>query len=620
VFSLVLLIGIPIEFVTGLISYAAYNPRFSSNDPNPKHGLFGLYLFDWLTSPTWIYRLTEGIHVILGLALVPVVLAKLWSVIPKLFAWPSWRSVAQILERVSLILVVGGVVFEMTTGILDIDYLATINFYSAHFFGAWAFIAGFVVHTCVKFGDMLSALRSRRLRTELRTGLADTQPEGVDDGLVPLEPAAPTISRRGVLALVGGTSLVVFLLTAGDTIGGFMRRFALFGTHYRSSGPAGNDFPVDYTAAGRQITASQTGPDWRLVLVGTHRRKDGRQAPTIHTNYRALAATSSPATFDDTGQRVYYAEDNSGCAFVIANGRLTQAAGSDGRAYRSTHPSGNVTRIGGRFTFDGTYNSATDGVAVVLASTNTVVINTNLIPPYPTYIRYSAHLYINPVFWDLSKVTCASGSAVNTSMIRGQFSKQLTCDGVTEYEAEIFINVASSTAYVRLPDGTVQSVTDPDIASWIGGVGFHECISGLIAGGAQVVVPGFTETWADNATYYDLLSRTQLMRMSMTTATMPIASAEGWSTTQTWTGVPLADLARRAGIERPGHAQIESLNSLTVTLSASQVLAPDSMLALRVNGSDLSLDHGFPARVMVPAAPGSQNLKWIAQIAFSEAS
>ena len=110
------------------------------------------------------------------------------------------------------------------------------------------------------------------------------------------------------------------------------------------------------------------------------------------------------------------------------------------------------------------------------------------------------------------------------------------------------------------------------------------------------------------------------MRMSLTTATMPIGYAEGWSTTQTWTGVPLADLARLAGIERPGHAQIESLDSLTVTLSASQVSAADSMLALRVNGADLSLDHGFPARVMVPAAPGTQNLKWIAQIAFSEAS
>ena len=84
VFGLVLLIGIPIEFLTGLLSYAAYNPR-PGNDPNPGHGLFGFYLFNWVTSPSWLYRVTEGIHVMLGLVLVPVVLAKLWSVIPKLF-------------------------------------------------------------------------------------------------------------------------------------------------------------------------------------------------------------------------------------------------------------------------------------------------------------------------------------------------------------------------------------------------------------------------------------------------------------------------------------------------------------------------------------------------------
>ena len=268
VFGLVLLIGIPIEFVTGILSYAAYNPRLGGNDPNPDHGLFGLFLFNWVTSPSWFYRVTEGTHVMLGFALVPVVLAKLWSVIPKLFAWPPWRSVAQLLERLSLVLVVGGVIFEMSTGILNVDYVNPARFPSGHFYGAWAFIAGFTVHVCVKFVDMVRALRSRSLRTELRTGLAGTRPETVDDALVAPHPAPPTISRRGILALVGGTSLTVFLLTAGETIGGAMRRIALFGTHYRSPDVGANHFPVNHTAASRGITASNTGSDWRLVLVG----------------------------------------------------------------------------------------------------------------------------------------------------------------------------------------------------------------------------------------------------------------------------------------------------------------------------------------------------------------
>ena len=71
-------------------------------------GLLGIYLFDWPTDPVWLYRAVIGVHVLLGLTLLPVVLAKLWSVIPKLFAWPPVESPAQALERLSLVLLVGG--------------------------------------------------------------------------------------------------------------------------------------------------------------------------------------------------------------------------------------------------------------------------------------------------------------------------------------------------------------------------------------------------------------------------------------------------------------------------------------------------------------------------------
>ncbi len=30
-----------------------------------------------------------------------------------------------------------------------------------------------------------------------------------------------------------------------------------------------------------------------------------------------------------------------------------------------------------------------------------------------------------------------------------------------------------------------------------------------------------------------------------------------------------------------------------------------------MNGADLSLDHGFPARVIVPGLPGVRNTKWV---------
>ena len=113
-----------------------------------------------------------------------MVLAKLWSVMPKLFTWPPARSVAHVLERLSLILIVGGIVFEMVTGLLNIqyDYIFGFSFYTAHYFGAWVFIVGFAVHVSLKFPTMVRSLRSRSLRTELRTSLAETRPEPAGRG------------------------------------------------------------------------------------------------------------------------------------------------------------------------------------------------------------------------------------------------------------------------------------------------------------------------------------------------------------------------------------------------------------------------------------------------------
>jgi DMSO/TMAO reductase YedYZ molybdopterin-dependent catalytic subunit len=277
VFGAVLLVGIPVEFITGLVSWAAYNPRLPGNDTTPQHGVLSFYLFNWVTSPSWIYRVSQGIHVLLGLALVPVLLAKLWSVIPRLFAWPPLRSLANLLERASLLLLVGGAVFEFTTGILNIDYDYSFrfSFYNGHFYGAWAFIAGFTAHVALKLGRMWGALRSRPFRAELRTGVAGTSPEkpvaGIDDApadsLVAVNPGPPTISRRGALALVGGSSLAVFVLTAGQSIR-FLRPLSLLSPRARSYGSGPNAFQVNRTAAAAGIMTSETKSTWQLEVVG----------------------------------------------------------------------------------------------------------------------------------------------------------------------------------------------------------------------------------------------------------------------------------------------------------------------------------------------------------------
>jgi DMSO/TMAO reductase YedYZ molybdopterin-dependent catalytic subunit len=274
VFGLVLLASIPVLIVTGLLSYAAYNPDLSPvNDLTPGKGVLGFYLFSWPTHPIWLYRFTQGVHVTLGLVLVPVLLFKLWSVLPKLFEWPPLRSPAHALERLSLFLLVGGAVFEFATGILNIQtyYKFPGSFYPLHFYGAWVFIAGFVIHVPLKLPTMIRALRSRGFWAEMRTNLADTRPEPPEAGeLVSTAPAEPTISRRGALAFAGAGSALIALLSAGQSVGGPLRWSALLAPHGQDVASP-DDFQVNQTAASARISAAQTGSAWRLTLGGDSR-------------------------------------------------------------------------------------------------------------------------------------------------------------------------------------------------------------------------------------------------------------------------------------------------------------------------------------------------------------
>jgi len=277
--GVVLLGGITLLFVTGLLSYAAYNPNLAAvNDKTPDKGILGFYLFDWPTDPPWLYRLTQGIHVTLGVTLIPVLLAKLWSVVPKLFTLPPARSLAHALERLSLLLLVGGALFEFTTGVLNIqlDYVFPGSFYPLHFYGAWVFFAAFLAHAILRTPTALRNLRHMRDSADGvdETGKTGEPGEpgktGEPDELAASTPADPTVSRRGALGLVGGASLLLFATTAGRSFDGPLRRTALLAPHGGAEpggGPGG--FQINKTAAYAGISAAETDTEaWRLVVTG----------------------------------------------------------------------------------------------------------------------------------------------------------------------------------------------------------------------------------------------------------------------------------------------------------------------------------------------------------------
>jgi DMSO/TMAO reductase YedYZ molybdopterin-dependent catalytic subunit len=271
IFGAVLLVSLPVVTITGLLSWVAYGPNFGQAIPADV-GWLHLPVFDWPAEPSWLYRLNQGVHVGLGLILIPWVLAKLWSVIPKFFQLPPVTSIAQALERLSLLALVGGILFEIVTGLLNIqyDYIFGFSFYTAHYWGAWVFIAGFVVHVALKTPTMWRSLRSRSMRSVMTTTRAQTVQEPPDDtGLVAAEPGPVTLSRRGALALVGAGSAFVAVLTVGQTTGGFMRHAAILLPRGRSYGDGPNDFQINRTARAAAISPQQYGDAWRLTLTGT---------------------------------------------------------------------------------------------------------------------------------------------------------------------------------------------------------------------------------------------------------------------------------------------------------------------------------------------------------------
>jgi DMSO/TMAO reductase YedYZ molybdopterin-dependent catalytic subunit len=379
----VLLALVAIVAVTGFLSHMAYEPDLRGNAIVPAGADLPL-TFGWPTSPSWLYAFNQSLHVNVGLVAVPFLLAKLWSVIPRLFAWPPAGSPAQAVERVGIALLVASAIFQFATGIVNAQYWYAFhfNFVVAHYYGAVVFVGALALHVLVKTPVILRAYRERGWLRPLREDLLRTKPEPSGD-LVAVDPDPPTITRRGLFAFVGGASALLLVANVGESIGGPVRRLAFLA-------PRRESFPVNKTAARAKVTEAMVGPSYRLSLTG------GREVS---------------------------------------------------------------------------------------------------------------------------------------------------------------------------------------------------------------------------------LSRDDLLAMPQHTARLPIACVEGWTTTQTWTGVRLSDLAARAGVPGARNAFVRSLQPAGVlskaSLSGDAVADPDALLALRVNGADLPLDHGFPARIIVPALPGVHNTKWVASIEFA---
>ncbi|GLZ28749.1 molybdopterin-binding protein [Lentzea sp. NBRC 105346] len=217
--GLALAVTFTLCFVTGLISHLIQHP--------PPW-------FGWPSRPVWLYRVTQGTHVLSGIASIPLLLAKLWSVYPKLFERPVIRSVAHALERLSILVLSAAAFFELVTGLFNIaqNYPWTFYFPQLHYAVAWVAIGSILVHIAVKLPKV-------RLTKE------------------------PDPSRRAFLRTTWLAAGVAVVATAGATVP-LLRNVS--GLSWRSGkGPQG--LPVNRTAAAAGVLDTARDPNWRLSVV-----------------------------------------------------------------------------------------------------------------------------------------------------------------------------------------------------------------------------------------------------------------------------------------------------------------------------------------------------------------
>ena len=177
--------------------------------------------------------------------MIPFLLAKLWSVIPRLFAWPPVTSPAQAIERLSIALLVSSAVFQLATGVANAQYWYPFkfNFVVAHYYGAIVFVASLALHVIVKLPVILRAYRERGVLKPLREDLANTKPEPDEHGgLVATEPGgADDLAPRPVRLRRRGRAHAAARPTSAS-------RSAARCASWRSSRRAAtSDFPVNKT-------------------------------------------------------------------------------------------------------------------------------------------------------------------------------------------------------------------------------------------------------------------------------------------------------------------------------------------------------------------------------------
>jgi DMSO/TMAO reductase YedYZ molybdopterin-dependent catalytic subunit len=88
-----------------------------------------------------------------------------------------------------------------------------------------------------------------------------------------------------------------------------------------------------------------------------------------------------------------------------------------------------------------------------------------------------------------------------------------------------------------------------------------------------------------------------------------------WSALVAWEGIPLSRLLSLARAPSTfDHLTVESVADYSMDLTQNDIADSGAMIALKAGSAPLKLEHGYPARLVVPGKPGYEWVKCVARI------
>lgn len=86
-----------------------------------------------------------------------------------------------------------------------------------------------------------------------------------------------------------------------------------------------------------------------------------------------------------------------------------------------------------------------------------------------------------------------------------------------------------------------------------------------------------------------------------------------------WEGVPTRELLNHVQVSpRAKFVMIHCEYGFTTNLPVADFFADDALFALRHNGQDLTPEHGYPVRLVVPRLYAWKSAKWVRGVEFME--